>query len=277
MKNARIKAVFFLIATIMLSYAALTFASETQGDKYFDKKEYRKAINEYEDAVKSSGETEALLLKLAKSYDALNWYGQSVQYWEKYINKYPKGAEYDSARKKAAQARRWLAVNFYNLGENIDVVVHQLDLAIKLDPALYDAYFWLGRVCIEDGRFETAASTLQKLVAMYPDDKPAKWLLNEAQGMMKYGGKAYASYSSGYDLYKKADFADAIAKYKEAIAQNPSFADAYLWIGRILMESEKYDEAIPYWQKVIKLQPGNKRADWFLKLCRRKLQEKKKG
>lgn len=276
MKIIRETAVFFALMSVIALSAARSFAGEAQGDKFFEEKKYRKAIQEYEQAVESGGETEALLAKLAKSYDALNWYGQSVQYWEKYVAKYPNGKDFELAKKKAALARRWLALNFYNLGESIDTVIRQLELAIKLDPTLYDAYYWLGRVCLEDGRFEKAVATLEKLVSLYPDDKRANWLLKEARGMLQFGGKAYAAYSQGYGLYKKGEFDAAIKKYEEAVAENPKFANAFIWIARIYFEGEQFDKAVPYWKKALELQPGNKRAEWFLKLSQRKAKEKKR-
>ena len=75
-----------IVAIICCSARILVaVADEAAGDAFMEKNEYRKAISEYRASIDESGETEALLVKLAKAYDAERWYGQSVQVWEKYI------------------------------------------------------------------------------------------------------------------------------------------------------------------------------------------------
>ena len=44
---------------------------------------------------------------------------------------------------------------------------------------------------------------------------------------------------------------------------NPDFADAHFWIARILLEQGKFKQSVAAWDRVLKLDPNNIRAQWF--------------
>ncbi|HOX29386.1 MAG TPA: tetratricopeptide repeat protein [bacterium] len=270
-----IKMIIVISAMLAVSFSLMSAAEESKGDAASESKQFRRAISEYQAAIKKNGETEALLAKLARAYDAAAWYGQSVQVWEKILDKYPDGKCHDEAAKRAAAARRWIGVNFYNLGEDASKTVRQLELAVKLDPDLKDGYFWLGRVLLEQGDTEGAVKAFEKLKALDPKDKTSIWLLKEARGMKDNGAEAYILYRDGFFLYEKGKLDEAAAKYSEAVNKNPSFANAWLWLARIRFEQGRFADAIPFWRKVLELQPDNKRAEWFLKLSKKSAQNSK--
>ena len=71
-----------------------------------------------------------------------------------------------------------------------------------------------------------------------------------------------------YLRYQEGDTARATARYQEVIALNPADAEAFTWMGRILLETGRPDEAIPYWERVVELEPDNAAASYFLALAR---------
>ncbi|HOC90806.1 MAG TPA: tetratricopeptide repeat protein [bacterium] len=273
MKNRLSAAAVLIVAAAMLFAAARAGADEAAGDALMQKKEYKKAAAEYKKVIESKGEKEALVVKLAEAYEAAKWHGMSVQVWERYIELFPNGKVIDRAKKRAAAARRWMGVNFYNLGEDMDKVIHQLKLAVELDPSLLEAYYWLGRVYVEEGMLDEAVSILEKLASMDPKDKKAAWLLKEAKGMKDVGGNAYVAYREGFNLYEKGMLNEALTKYSKAAELNPDFAAAHVWIARILLETEQYSLSEKSWKRVLELEPDNKRAEWFMKLAAGKAKE----
>jgi tetratricopeptide (TPR) repeat protein len=273
MKNRLSAVAILIVAAAMMFAAARAGADEAAGDALMQKKEYKKAATEYKKTIEAKGEKEALVVKLAEAYDAAKWHGMSVQAWERYIKLFPNGKDSDRAKKRAAAERRWMGVNFYNLGEGMDKVIHQLKLAVELDPSLLEAYYWLGRVYVEEGMLDEAVSILEKLTAMDPKDKKAAWLLKEAKGMKDVGGAAYVSYREGFNLYEKGMLNEALAKYSKAVELNPGFAAAHVWIARILLETEQYSLSEKSWKRVLELEPDNKRAEWFMKLASGKAKE----
>ncbi|HOO56032.1 MAG TPA: tetratricopeptide repeat protein [bacterium] len=270
------RVIFYVVIFTFILMGSNAPADESDGDKYMELSQYRKAVGEYKKAIEKNGETAELLLKIAGAYDSEKWYGRSVQYWERYIQNYPDGPKAEYARKKAAENRRWLGINFYNLGEGMDKVIHQLKIAIRHDPGLLEAYYWLGRIYIEDGKFDEAVEILEELVTRDGGNPKAKWLLKEANGMKEIGGEAYVAYREGYKLYEEGKYNEAIKKYESAIDNNPKFVKAYMWIARIEQEQELFEQSAKTWEKVLDLDPGNKRAEWFLRLSKSKIKEGKK-
>ncbi|MGB6298265.1 MAG: tetratricopeptide repeat protein [Rivularia sp. (in: cyanobacteria)] len=59
----------------------------------------------------------------------------------------------------------------------------------------------------------------------------------------------------GYKLYQQKSYAEAIAKYEEAIKIDPNNADVYNVLGNAFRETERADNAIEAYCKAIKLNP----------------------
>jgi len=258
-----------LALTAMISVCCL--ANEKSGDAFMEKKQYHKAIKEYEKAHKAEPENGELMAKLARAYDKAEWYGQSVQYWEMYAAKFPKGAHAGESRKQAARSRRWLGVHFYDMGDDIEKVERQLRKAVEWDPEYVDAYYWLGRILMEKGKFKDAVDALEKAGKIDPENKNVIWLLKETKGRLAQGDEAYAHYSEAYALYEAGKPDEAMQQYELAVQANPKFTEAHAWIARIFMEQGKYNRALDTWRIVLQLEPANKRAAWFRDLAQRKL------
>jgi TolA-binding protein len=46
---------------------------------------------------------------------------------------------------------------------------------------------------------------------------------------------------------------------------NPNFSLAYYWLGRVYYEWGNYQEAASNWKEVLRLEPENKKANYWLK------------
>jgi tetratricopeptide (TPR) repeat protein len=228
-----------------------------------DQKKYRKAYEEYKQALGGDSQNEELLIKTARACDADKWYGQSVEHWETYIKQFPNGKHIKEAKEHAAQNRRWIGVHFYQMGDELDKVETQIKKAMEWDPELYDAYYWMGRIYMEKGKFEDAVKMYEKALKIKPDDKVTAWLIKDTRGRLENGDKAYESYSKGYEQYEKGNLDEALKLYKKAAEANPKFSDAHFWVARILQEQGKFKQSVAAWDTVLDLDPNNKRAQWF--------------
>lgn len=264
-----------LLACIALALAALAGApcraDETAGDALMQKKQYIKAVREYEAALQAAPGNGDLIAKIGRACDTAKWYGQSVRYWEMYAEKHPDGPHAQEARKQAAFAHRWLGVQFYDLGDDIETVERHLRKAVEWDPALVDAHYWLGRILMEKGRFQDAVAALEQAQKADPENKSVAWLLKETKGRLDKGDAAFAHYSQAYTLYEQKKLDEALQQYELAVQANPKFTDAHAWIARIYMEKGQYNRAVDKWNAVLQLEPGNKRAAWFRNQARSKL------
>ena len=72
----------------------------------------------------------------------------------------------------------------------------------------------------------------------------------------------------GYTAYSRGDLQSAFNYYRSVIDTVPYDSEAYVWAGRILIESGNPDEAIPYWEAVVEREGGDERSQYFLALAR---------
>lgn len=261
--------VIFVMAVIfcVLSSAALA----QSGDELMKSGKAKAAVKAYESELSNSPDNIELMKKIADAADQAGWYGKSVQYWEKIIQKDGNGKYAEEAKKKAAFAHRWIAIRFYDTGMELDWVMQHLDEAVKLDPSLFEAYYWKARILYEKGELKETAEVLKKALKNNPGEKKGEWLLEVVEGSLANGEDAYLSYAKAYNYYEKGELDAALKIYEDAVASNPNYAAAYSWIARINMERLNYTAAIAAYEKVLALEPDNARAAWFLKVCKKEL------
>lgn len=257
--------IFTILSTGILEKALAAGSAEAN--------RYHSQIEAYENRLEQNPGDEELLLELARLCDAAGWYGKSVTYWEMYIDKYPDGEHIAEARRAAATAHRWIGVQFYQNGEDIDAAVERIRRAIGIDPNFLDAYYWLARIYKEQDQLDKAEKALEDALDIDPDNERSLWLLKQVRGSSRVSEKAYKSYTDAYALYEKGDIKGALRKYNDAVTLAPDFSKAHYWIARIYMEQEMYAAAAKKWRKVLELDPGNKNAKWFLQVAEKELKK----
>ena len=78
-----------------------------------------------------------------------------------------------------------------------------------------------------------------------------------AQDMLTtHSKKAEKLYREAYGSYQKYDYQNALDLLEKAIVADPNFIEAYLVTGEIYRELKKNEMAIPYYKKVIEMDPG---------------------
>jgi tetratricopeptide (TPR) repeat protein len=71
----------------------------------------------------------------------------------------------------------------------------------------------------------------------------------------------------GYGAYARGELDRALDYYLTVADVVPTDVNAFVWSGRILVETERPAQAIAYWQRVVELDPGDARAAYFLDLA----------
>jgi tetratricopeptide (TPR) repeat protein len=78
---------------------------------------------------------------------------------------------------------------------------------------------------------------------------------------------AAVGHELAYGAYARGDF-EAALEYHLAITDLvPTDLDAHVWAGRILIETERPAQAVPFWRTVTELDPLDQRAAYFLELA----------
>jgi tetratricopeptide (TPR) repeat protein len=85
----------------------------------------------------------------------------------------------------------------------------------------------------------------------------------DAQMMLARVGSQLA-----YSRYEQGDLEGALDYYRRVIDLVPDDLEAHVWAGRILLELRRPEDAAPFWEEVLRLDPGDARAQYFLELAR---------
>lgn len=102
------------------------------------------------------------------------------------------------------------------------------------DPAIPDAYFSLGSLLVEERRFDEAVAAFERVLELKPDE-----------------GFAALNIARCYELMGRLDEAErfALDYLKRGVAE----PRLYVLLGSMKLGQQKYDEAIPYFEKAIGL------------------------
>jgi tetratricopeptide (TPR) repeat protein len=140
--------------------------------------------------------------------------------------------------------------------------------AAHLDSTRFDAWYELGLIREEQGRYEAAIEAYERTMAARPDDldlltrrarvyylddQPAVAveLYLELVARAPDQGEAYYNLGVAYDALGKP--AEAILAYREVVRLEPGYADAHLNMGIDLLAEKRYDEALTACEEFLKL------------------------
>lgn len=118
--------------------------------------------------------------------------------------------------------------------------------ALRIKPDYADAHYQSGIVLIQMGRAAEAVPHFMAALSVNPKDS-----------------RIYANL--GYALAMQGRREEAIEALNEAIVLSPDFAHAHGLLGVLYYEQGKYDEAAYQFREVLRIDPGDKRALFFLK------------
>jgi Tfp pilus assembly protein PilF len=126
-----------------------------------------------------------------------------------------------------------------------------LDLALKKDPALASAHFWMGRVYFAEQRFEQAAASFQR----------AGELADHYQSAWHMAGASY-NQASNYPL--------ALEMYRKALVVDPRSAPTWCNLGGTEFNRRNFTEAEFAFEKAIEFDPSYGLAYFNLGILQRR-------
>ena len=241
------------------------------GANYPNKPLWLEAIEYGEKAIKTNPDYIEGHYYLAQIYQYTNWYFKEAREWSSYIELIKKDNVISS------QVEEKLAYAYFRLGysayqrEEYDICINYIEEAVKINPEMIEAHYWLGRVFYEIGRLNDSYSSWRKVLKIDPQYPRAEYFLNKVEKAIQFGKDAYESYEAGFKLYEQKLYEDAINKYRLAVNRNKDFSVAYYWLGRIYFEMGNYKEAQNNWKQVLRLEPGNLDAMYWLNQSEKQL------
>ena len=218
----------------------------------------------------------------AQNVEALTWLGRialeqgyseaAERYWERVLELKPGDRE---ARYYLAQSREQLTYGAdaagafneglaaYNEGRTA-AALDAFSRAAKLNPAFEAAVLRAGRTALELGRSGAAQQFFRALVARDPEDRQAAYLLTLADAQRRWGAAAGSAFYAGQELYNQGRVEEAAESFVKASDANADYPEAAGWAARSLQESGQAERAVPYWERVLTIDPEDDGARYFL-------------
>lgn len=222
----------------------------------YDARQYQKALVEYN---KIQNKTKEVNLAIASCYWQLKDYNNANKYYLNLLNQEPNNEEilvssawayyslndFDNSKKMAQRA---LNINANN--QDMNNLIRDISNA-QMSNALNDAI-----QKYDQGNFTLALNLFNKILAQNPDDE-------------------YSMYYKGLCLDELKKPQDAIKQYRLLISKKPQFSSAYYSLAVDLDNSEKYDEAVSYYEKFLELKKQNNEQDEMTTFASSRIKELK--
>jgi tetratricopeptide (TPR) repeat protein len=153
----------------------------------------------------------------------------------------------------------------------LEEALQAFEWAVTANDTFTQAYVWAGRTSLELGESDLAVTYWSRVLELDPSDTRAKYFLEVAQTQVKYGVEAANAFYQGQTFYSQQNLAEAAKSFERATEANPEYKDAFVWAARSYQELNQFDRAIPFWERVLELDPNDTRASYFLLLARKQI------
>ncbi len=138
--------------------------------------------------------------------------------------------------------------------------------------------------------WQDAFAAGRRAMTLAPDDLEPVRFLAEAYSRSQWTGPAWTTWQDfirrggvldaedrayaadvgkrlAYGAYEAGNPDAALERYVAVAELAPDDAEAHVWAGRILVETERPEQAIAYWRRALELDPDDARAAYFLELA----------
>lgn len=138
--------------------------------------------------------------------------------------------------------------------------------AARTAPNFVEAWREAGRLALELGNAQAALTAYQG-AALPGATASDRYNLALAQEGQQYGLKAVQTFRNAYAKYTAGDKGAAEAGFLEATRQNPQYAKAWSWLGRVRYEAKNYAGAAEAYGQAVQLDPNDKSSAYYLRLA----------
>ena len=208
-----------------LSGRGLAFAFYKRANAYYEKGEYDRAIEDYDQAIRLNPKHPDAFSNRGVAYARKGDYDRAIENYNEAIRLNPKHPDAFSNR-GVAYARKG----------DYDRAIENYNEAIRLNPKHAGALYGRGNAYRRKGDYDRAIENYDEAIQLSP--KHANAFSNR--------GVAYA---------RKRDYDRAIENYDEAIRLNPKHVNAFYNRGNAYRHKGDYDRAIENYDEAIRLNP----------------------
>ena len=196
------------------------------GDRYFEEKQYSKAIIEYRNALQIDPKMGPARYKLAQSYEAIGDVPNAVREFIRAADALPNDAK-----------AQWKGGTMLLLAGQFQEARTRAEKALKLDPKYADAQVLLGNALAGLKDFDAAIREIEEAIKLDPSSS------------------AYSSLASLHQV--KGSSEDAEAAFRRAVELDPKNPTVHMALSQFLWMSRRPAEAEKALQTALSLDPKN--------------------
>ncbi len=242
-----------------------------QGLSLYDNKQLEEALSAFEQATETNPEFTEAFVWAGRISIELGRPAAAQAYWQRVLELKPddERARYflDLAQKQLSWGVE--AANAFEAGivlyeeGNLAEAALAFEEAVRRNPRYKDAAVWAARSYQESGKPERAIFYWEQVLNLDPDDKRASYFLDLAQDQVSFGVEAASSFRQGLENYQLAQFDEARSFFVQATEENPDYAAAWAWRGRLAFDLADYKEATTSYERALELEPDNEAYRFF--------------
>ncbi|GHF41108.1 tetratricopeptide (TPR) repeat protein [Deinococcus metalli] len=139
--------------------------------------------------------------------------------------------------------------------------------AARNAPNFTEAWREAGRLALDLNDAPAALAAFQGAAALPGASAADKYNLALAQEAAQYGLGAVQAFRAAYAKYTAGDKTAAATGFQDAATQNPQYAKAWSWLGRVRYEAKDYPGAVEAYGKAVALDPNDKSSAYYLRLA----------
>lgn len=254
-----------------LTYGADAVNAYNEGLAAYNEGRTAAALDAFRRAAEINPEFEAAVLRAGRTALELGRSRAAQRFFRALVARDPEDQQAAYLLTLADAQRRWGAAagsafyagqELYNQGR-VEEAAESFTRASDANPEYPEAAGWAARSLQESGQAERAVPYWERVLALDPEDDSARYFLEAAQGQRDFGAGAVAAFNEGVKAYGEADLKAAEAAFETATEQEPGYAEAWGWLGRLAFEGGRYAEARAAYERALELEPGNASYRFF--------------
>jgi tetratricopeptide (TPR) repeat protein len=248
-------------AALRTGEALMEEALETYPAQYPDRPLWQQAFAEGRRAEQFAPESLAPVRFLAEAYSRSHWTGRAWQAWMAFVDR--GGVLDEEARDLVALVGHELGYGAYARGD----LENALDTYLTVSDLVPDdiaSRVWAGRILMETERPAQAVPFWRSVLELDPTDARAAYFVELAREQATWGTRAVEVFREGIALYEQGAPQAAAERFARAATINPTYPDAWSWLGRVAFEAGDYLDARRAYANAAGLAPDDETYRYFL-------------
>lgn len=148
-----------------------------------------------------------------------------------------------------------------------DQALAQFQEAARSAPNFADAQREVGRLALDAGDLAAASGAYLALTSLPGATASDRYNLGLVQEAQQVGLRPVQTFRAAYSKYAAGDRTGAESGFLQATTENPNYAKAWAWLGRVRYEAKNFAGAAEAYGRAVALNPNDKTSAYFLRLA----------